>query len=320
MATSRCRPYCRGHGCGRPGAHTPAAGAAVPAAVPGLAQPEPGAGRGGRRPGDGAGGGAGVDPDGIRRPHPLRRRRRRRLPRRLPPAPRRAGRAGAPTGRAASWAWPSCPCGCSSPSPTGTGPCPTGPSASPFSCWAWPWRCGHPAPPTRVSPHPSRTLPWPTFGRRRPRRALPPRPRPSAGATLGLALLVAAVGTLIAQGSAEGIKISFGLAALVCGLGLLVGTFAGRARWLVVPAALLAGVSVAGAAIEDLDVSLRGSRQSTTYVTAGEDPDPPPADVDVAGGDIHLQLEDVQDSPSTGGSGWGTGRCRSPPLRTCGSR
>ncbi len=123
----------------------------------------------------------------------------------------------------------------------------------------------------------------------------PTPPSPLGRGTLGLALLVAAVGTLIAQGSAEGIKISFGLAALVCGLGLLVGTFAGRARWLVVPAALLAGVSVAGAAIEDLDVSLRGSRQSTTYVTAGENPDPPPADVDVAGGDIHLQLEDVQD-------------------------
>ncbi len=122
----------------------------------------------------------------------------------------------------------------------------------------------------------------------------PTPPSPLGRGTLGLALLVAAVGTLIAQGSAEGIKISFGLAALVCGLGLLVGTFAGRARWLVVPAALLAGVSVAGAAIEDLDVSLRGSRQSTTYVTAGENPDPPPADVDVAGGDIHLQLEDVQ--------------------------
>ena len=123
----------------------------------------------------------------------------------------------------------------------------------------------------------------------------PTPPSPLGRGTLGLALLVAAVGTLIAQGSAEGIKISFGLAALVCGLGLLVGTFAGRARWLVVPAALLAGVSVAGAAIEDLDVSLRGSRQSTTYVTAGADTPPPPADVDVAGGDIHLQLEDVQD-------------------------
>jgi hypothetical protein len=103
------------------------------------------------------------------------------------------------------------------------------------------------------------------------------------------------VGTLVSEGSAEGITISFGLAALACGVGLLVGTFAGRARWLVVPAALLAGVSVAGAAIEDLDVSLRGTRQSMTWVTTADDPTPPPADIDKAGGDTRIQLEAVEE-------------------------
>jgi hypothetical protein len=103
------------------------------------------------------------------------------------------------------------------------------------------------------------------------------------------------VGTLVSEGSAEGFKISFGLAALACGVGLLVGTFAGRARWLVVPAALFAGVSVAGAAIEDLDVTLRGTRQSMTWVMTADDPSPPPAVIDKAGGDTNLQLEAVEE-------------------------
>ena len=185
MATSRCPPYCRGHGCGRPGAHTPAAGAAVAAAVPGLAQPEPGAGRGGRRPGDGAGCGAGVDPDGIRRPHPLRRRRRRRLPRRLPPAPGRAGRTGAPAGAPHRGPGHRALVAARRRLRRGLDRARRALRSSPSSCSAWPWRCGHPAPPTRVRPSSSRTLPWPIPRRRRPRLALPPRLHPSAGARSG---------------------------------------------------------------------------------------------------------------------------------------
>jgi phage shock protein PspC (stress-responsive transcriptional regulator) len=132
-----------------------------------------------------------------------------------------------------------------------------------------------------------------------PPAAREPEPRaprsPLGQFTLGVALVTAAVGTLVTEGSAEGFKISFGLAALACGIGLLVGTFAGRARWLVVPAALLAGVSVAGAAIEDLDVSLRGTRQSMTFVTTADDPTPPPANIDKAGGDTRIQLEAVEE-------------------------
>jgi phage shock protein PspC (stress-responsive transcriptional regulator) len=136
-----------------------------------------------------------------------------------------------------------------------------------------------------------------------PPAARAPEPRaprsPLGQFTLGAALVIAAVGTLVTEGSAEGIKISFGLAALACGVGLLVGTFAGRARWLVVPAALLAGVSVAGAATEDLDVSLRGTRQSMTFVTSAAEPNPPPANIDKAGGDTRIQLEAV-DEPVDG--------------------
>jgi phage shock protein PspC (stress-responsive transcriptional regulator) len=80
---------------------------------------------------------------------------------------------------------------------------------------------------------------------RRPR--LPPRERrpPSllGRTTLGIAVLVAAGGALIDQlnGGRLHPEQWLGAAAVVCGCGLVAGAFVGRARWLVVPAALLAG-------------------------------------------------------------------------------
>ena len=146
------------------------------------------------------------------------------------------------------------------------------------------------------------------LGRRRPQ----PRPptaavAPRPGRRSGWRCWSPRSARLIAQGSSDGIKISFGLAALVCGVGLLVGTLAGRARWLVVPAALLAGVSVAGAAIEDLGVSLRGSRQSTTYVTAGADTPIRRRPTSTLPAGTSTSSSRPSSTPSTGGSGWGTG-------------
>jgi phage shock protein PspC (stress-responsive transcriptional regulator) len=89
----------------------------------------------------------------------------------------------------------------------------------------------------------------------RRRVRLPQRPaRPPSilgRLTLGVAVVVAAVGALIDQ--ADGGRLHpeqwLGAAAVVCGGGLLVGAFRGRARWLVVPAALFAGAGfVAGEA------------------------------------------------------------------------
>ena len=69
--------------------------------------------------------------------------------------------------------------------------------------------------------------------------------------TLGVAIVVAAVGALIDQANGGRLHPEqwLGLAAVVCGCGLLVGAFVGRALWLVVPAAMFAGTGfVAGEA------------------------------------------------------------------------
>jgi hypothetical protein len=65
-------------------------------------------------------------------------------------------------------------------------------------------------------------------------------------ATLGAAVLVAAGGAFIDQANGGRLHPEqwLGAAAIVCGLGLLVGTIRGRARWLVIPALLFAGSGV----------------------------------------------------------------------------
>ncbi|HEY8093248.1 MAG TPA: PspC domain-containing protein, partial [Acidimicrobiales bacterium] len=117
----------------------------------------------------------------------------------------------------------------------------------------------------------------------------PPRPpSPLGRVALGVGLLVAAVGTVATQGSSTGIKVAFGLATVVCGLGLLVGTLYGRARWLVVPAALFAGVSVVGAATENLGVHLSWSQQDTIWGPNFDGQPAPPARIDTGRGDIFV--------------------------------
>ena len=80
---------------------------------------------------------------------------------------------------------------------------------------------------------------------RRPARPARPRREPSTlgRATLGLAVIVAAAGSLIDQFNGGRLHPEqwLGAAALVCGIGLLVGVLRGRAWWLIVPALLFAG-------------------------------------------------------------------------------
>ena len=78
-----------------------------------------------------------------------------------------------------------------------------------------------------------------------PRRA--PRPPSILGrATLGVAVLVAAIGALVDQANGGRMHPEqwLGAAAAVCGIGLLVGAVAGRALWLVVPAVAFGGVGL----------------------------------------------------------------------------
>ncbi len=79
-----------------------------------------------------------------------------------------------------------------------------------------------------------------------PAPAAPRVPSVLGRATLGLALLVGAAGALIDQANGGRMHPEqwLGAAAVICGIGLLVGTVMGRARWLAIPAVLLAGTGV----------------------------------------------------------------------------
>jgi hypothetical protein len=97
-------------------------------------------------------------------------------------------------------------------------------------------------------------------GARPPRTIRTPRPArersPLGRATLGLALIVAAAGALVddANGGRMHPEQWLGLATVVCGVGLAVGAMRGHARWLVVPAVLLAGVGFASGQMARLDI------------------------------------------------------------------
>lgn len=77
----------------------------------------------------------------------------------------------------------------------------------------------------------------------RPRRIVPPERSVLGRAAFGLALLVAAAGALIDHLNDGRLHPEqwLGAAAAVCGLGLVVSAWRGRAWWLIVPAALFAG-------------------------------------------------------------------------------
>ncbi len=86
--------------------------------------------------------------------------------------------------------------------------------------------------------------PWTTRPQRPHRRDRPHREPSLLGrTTLGIAVIVAAAGALIDQFNGGRLHPEqwLGAAAVVCGLGLLVGVVRGRAWWLIVPALLFAG-------------------------------------------------------------------------------
>ncbi|MBK5333658.1 MAG: PspC domain-containing protein [Ilumatobacteraceae bacterium] len=85
---------------------------------------------------------------------------------------------------------------------------------------------------------------WETWTQRRDR---PRPPRSALGLlTIGAATFVGALVWLVGSDNSRGAQ-AFGWATVVLGAGLLVGTFAGRARWLIIPA-LLTSVAAVGAA------------------------------------------------------------------------
>lgn len=81
---------------------------------------------------------------------------------------------------------------------------------------------------------------------------------PLGRATLGTAIVVAAAGALIDEvnGGRFHPEQWLGPAAMVCGLGLLIGGFRGRTRWLVVPALAFASGGYAGGHMSRLGISV----------------------------------------------------------------
>lgn len=102
----------------------------------------------------------------------------------------------------------------------------------------------------------STTARWNTWTAQRRDRPRPPRSVLGL-LTMGAAAIVGALAWLVDGSSAHDRgTVAFGWATVVLGTGLVIGAFAGRARWLIVPAAATAFAAVAAAAISFAGVGL----------------------------------------------------------------
>ncbi|MGZ4671208.1 MAG: PspC domain-containing protein [Ilumatobacteraceae bacterium] len=103
------------------------------------------------------------------------------------------------------------------------------------------------------------------------RRERPRPPRSVLGLlTIGAAAVVGATVWLSNHGVANRGTLTFGSATLVLGAGMLVGTFAGRARWLILPAIATAAAALLAAALSFAGVGLtHGSGRHSEYIVAG---------------------------------------------------
>ncbi len=96
------------------------------------------------------------------------------------------------------------------------------------------------------------------------------RPRPPRSAlgllTIGTATIVGALAWLVNGTAANRGAVAFGWATVVLGIGLVVGSVVGRARWLIVPALATATAAVAAAAIGFAGVGLTNRSGGRTEV------------------------------------------------------
>ncbi len=135
--------------------------------------------------------------------------------------------------------------------------------------------------------------------RRRPRR---PRHEPSVLGrwTLGLALIVASVGALVDQlnGGRLHPEQWLGAAAVVCGLGLLVGALRGHARWLIIPALLLAAAGYGAGVLARLGIGAGDTFGDRTLSISGDTPGGE-LSASVGAGQIWIGIDAVPDGPVT---------------------
>jgi phage shock protein PspC (stress-responsive transcriptional regulator) len=129
-------------------------------------------------------------------------------------------------------------------------------------------------------------------------QAPPPRERPRSPlgrVTVGLALLAGGIAWLVDVTTAWRVSPSATLAIVlaVLGLGLLVGSVAGRARWLALLVAFLLPVTFAAAAVEDLGIEVSdgvGSR-FVTLTTVDELTEP----YRMGAGELEIDLAGIDD-------------------------
>jgi phage shock protein PspC (stress-responsive transcriptional regulator) len=111
---------------------------------------------------------------------------------------------------------------------------------------------------------------WNTLIAKRRERPRPPR-SPLGLLTIGAATVVGALVWLLGGNADDRGALAFGLATIVLGAGLVVGAFAGRARWLVVPALGTAAAAVIAAALGFAGVGLdHRSGDRTEFIQAEE--------------------------------------------------
>lgn len=136
-------------------------------------------------------------------------------------------------------------------------------------------------------------VPEPAFAAPSPVRA-PREPSLLGRATLGLAIVVAAVGALVDDGNGGRLHPEqwLGAAALVCGAGLLVGTVAGRARWLVLPAALFAGSGFAGGELARMGIDLSDATGDDWVSVGAGAPDVQRAETGI--GDVYVRYDGLE--------------------------
>lgn len=132
----------------------------------------------------------------------------------------------------------------------------------------------------------------------RPQRRVRP-PSLLGRSTFGLALIVAAVGALIDElnGGRLHPEQWLGAAAIVCGLGLLIGVVRGQARWLIVPAMAFAALGYGGGVLARIGVQPSDAFASNSSWAGNESSGPYRAYTGF--GSIWVQATEVLDSPIT---------------------
>lgn len=150
------------------------------------------------------------------------------------------------------------------------------------------WAAGGDGEPPSRPPAPSGPAWTPPPVERRPRS-------PLGRVTLGLALLAGGVAWLVDVIGVATVPVASMLAVvlLVLGLGLLLGAFVGRARWVIAIVAFVLPVTLLASAVEDLGIDLRGGvgSHAVTVVDAAQVDDP----FAVGIGELELDLRDLPD-------------------------